>query len=45
LTSSGTKWSPYIEVQRRFPVDSLLKGDTRVTFGIMMAICEHCGFD
>jgi hypothetical protein len=45
LTSSATKWSPYIEVQRRFPLDSPSKGDTRITFGMMFAICEHCGLD
>jgi hypothetical protein len=45
LTSTETKWSPYIEVQRRFPFNSPLQGDTRVAVGIIFAICKHCGLD
>ncbi len=41
----GTKWSPFIEVQRRFSLQPGQPGDTRVTVGIMMAICEHCGWE
>lgn len=40
-----SKSSPYIEFQRRFPVNSLLRGDNRITVGIMIALCNHCGFD
>jgi len=35
--------APYVEVQRRFPFDSPLDGDTRLTFGLMLALCAHCG--
>jgi hypothetical protein len=45
LTSSSAPWSPFIEVQRRFPFGSPLRGDTRIAIGIMTAICEHCGLD
>ena len=45
LTSMQTKWSPYIEVQRRFPFGSPLQGDNRVAVGIMFAICKDCGLD
>jgi hypothetical protein len=45
LTASGTHWSPFIEVQRRFPFGSPLRGDNRVAFGLMFAICEHCGLN
>jgi hypothetical protein len=37
--------APYVEVQRRFPFNSPLDGDTRLTFGLMLALCEHCGLD
>lgn len=45
LTSLQTKWSPYVEVQRRFPFGSPLQGDNRVAVGIMFAICKDCGLD
>jgi hypothetical protein len=47
FTDTGSnKWTtPYIEVQRRFPFDSPLQGDTRLTFGLMMAVCAHCGIE
>jgi hypothetical protein len=45
LTSSKTKWSPFFEVQRRFPFAAPLNGDTRITLGMMWAICNHCGLD
>ena len=46
----GDKWmndhaSPYIEFQRRFPFNSPLDGDNRLTFGLMFAVCESCGLD
>ena len=45
---SDERWEkpmPYIEVQRRFPFDSPMQGDTRVAIGVMIAICRHCGAD
>ncbi|HEX7287767.1 MAG TPA: hypothetical protein VF532_16380 [Candidatus Angelobacter sp.] len=45
LTSSAMKWSPFVEFQHRF---ALLPGewsDTRITVGMMWALCEHCGLD
>lgn len=44
------KWSdnwaaPYVEIQRRFPFESPLRGDTRLAFGLMLALCEHCGLN
>lgn len=47
----GDKWvkdgspSPYIEFQRRFPFNSPLDGDNRITVGVMVAFCESCGLD
>ena len=37
--------SPYVEFQRRFPFNSPLQGDNRLVFGIMVALCNHCGLD
>jgi hypothetical protein len=37
--------APYVEVQHRFPFDTPLDGDTRLTFGLMLAVCEHCGLN
>jgi hypothetical protein len=50
LVLFGDKWvnsgvSPYVEFQRRFPFDSPLQGDNRLAFGMMLAVCEHCGLD
>jgi hypothetical protein len=50
LVLIGDKWvndgvSPYIEFQRRFPFSSPLDGDNRLAFGMMFALCEHCGLD
>lgn len=45
LTKRWDKGTPYIEVQRRFPFDSPLDGDTRIGIGMMFALCEHCGVD
>jgi hypothetical protein len=45
---SVPKWgdtSPYIEFQRRFPFDSPLQGDNRLTIGVMATICQSCGVD
>jgi hypothetical protein len=40
------KWvAPYIEFQHRFPFESPLQGDNRLTFGLMLALCQHCGVD
>lgn len=37
---SGDTWkgSPFVEVERRFPFKALGQGDTRITFGYMLAI-------
>jgi hypothetical protein len=37
--------SPFIEIERRFPFSSPLRGDNRVVFGVMVALCNHCGLD
>ena len=37
--------SPYVELQRRFPFNSPLQGDNRVVFGLVVALCNHCGLD
>jgi hypothetical protein len=40
------KPSPFVEFQRRFPMnDPLHRGDIRVTFGLMIVLCQHCGID
>jgi hypothetical protein len=45
LTASGSNWTPFIEVQRRFALQPNQHGDFRIMLGIMSAICEHCGLD
>ena len=35
--------SPFVELQRRLPFGEWRDGDTRVTFGVMLAACNHCG--
>lgn len=45
LTASSAPASPFIEVQRRFPFVSPLQGDNRISVGLMIAICKHCGLD
>jgi hypothetical protein len=45
LTSSSSKFSPYIEVQRRFFLHNGQRGDFRIAAGIIWAICEHCGLE
>lgn len=45
LTSNRTLPSPYLEVQRRFPFGSLLRGDNRIAIGLMIAICNQCGLE
>jgi len=42
---SGDWGAPYVEFQRRFPFGSPLQGDTRLTFGVMLGLCEHCGLN
>ncbi len=37
--------APYIEFQRRFPFGSPLQGDNRLTIGVMLALCNHCGLN
>lgn len=37
--------SPYFEYQRRAPFAAPGHGDNRFTFGLMLALCSHCGFD
>lgn len=39
------KPSPYVEFQRRFPLNSPLDGDSRLVFGFMWAYCWHCGVE
>lgn len=36
---------PYVEYQRRFPFSSPLEGDNRITVGMMVSLCAHCGFN
>jgi hypothetical protein len=45
LTASGSNWTPFIEVQRRFALQPDQHGDFRIMLGIISAICEHCGLD
>jgi hypothetical protein len=40
-----SKLSPFLEIQRRFPANDALRGDTRVAFGFLIALCNHCGLD
>jgi hypothetical protein len=45
---SVPKWqdsSPYVEFERRFPFDSPLQGDNRLTIGVMLAIGQGSGIN
>jgi hypothetical protein len=39
------KAQPYLEFQRRFPFNSPLQGDNRLTVGLMLTLCAHCGLN
>ena len=43
LTSDNAAPSPFLEIQRRFPITSALHGDSRLVVGLMFAVCNHCG--
>jgi hypothetical protein len=46
LLISDAGWghpAPYVEFQRRFPFESPLQGDNRLTIGVMVALCQGCG--
>lgn len=45
LTRSDAPPSPFVEIQRRLPFGSPFHGDTRVIVGVMIAVCNHCGWD
>jgi hypothetical protein len=45
LTLSNAPPSFFVELQRRFPLTSIRRGDTRVVMGLMIAICNHCGLN
>jgi hypothetical protein len=36
---------PYVEVERRFPFTDPMQGDTRISFGFMISLCQHCDFN
>lgn len=42
-TEGDNVMSPFVELQRRLPFGDWRGGDTRVTFGVMLAACNHCG--
>jgi hypothetical protein len=44
-TWSDNWTAPYVEFQRRFPFESPLEGDNRLTIGVMLALCNHCGLN
>lgn len=48
LLISDTGWghaSPYVEFQRRFPFESPLQGDNRLTIGVIVPLCQGCGME
>lgn len=45
LTRSDAPPSVFFEVQRRFPLATPLRGDTRLVIGLMVAVCNHCGLN
>jgi hypothetical protein len=45
LTLANAPPSLFVEIQRRFPLTSIGRGDTRVVMGLMIAICNQCGVD
>jgi hypothetical protein len=42
VSGSSDGWSPFIEVQHRFPFYDPSRGDTRFSFGVMTAWCNSC---
>src|SRR5579872_1931127 len=38
-------FSPYVEIQHRFPFTAPLRGDSRISIGVMIALCNHCGLE
>jgi len=36
---------PYVEFERRFPLNAPLDGDNRVSVGVAIAICRGCGVE
>ena len=45
LTRTDAPPSVFVEIQRRFPLSDPLRGDMRLVFGLMTAVCSHCGLD
>jgi hypothetical protein len=43
LTGINSPPCPFVEIQHRFPVTSLRRGDTRIVIGFIAASCNHCG--
>ena len=43
LTGLNSPPCPFVEIQRRFPVTSPRRGDTRIVIGFIAASCNHCG--
>lgn len=41
LTGDTWEGSPFLEVEHRFPFQALGQGDTRISFGLMLAITSH----
>lgn len=41
LTGDTWEGSPYLEVEHRFPFQALGQGDTRISFGLMLAVTGH----
>ena len=39
------KGSPLVQLEHRLPIGSARYGDTRLTAGMMLALCRHCGLD
>lgn len=45
LTMDPIRPSPFVEIQRRFSVSSMSRGDFRVVVGLLFAICNECGVE
>ena len=45
LTLTNAPPSFFVELQRRFPLTAIGRGDTRVVMGLMIAICNQCGLN
>ena len=45
LETAMKRPSPFVEIQRRFSIPSMSRGDFRVVAGLLFAVCNECGVE